>query len=186
MKQRWIYFVLLLLTAIVVLEVLQLRNIRSIQGGRSDKEGFLPMVYENQVYQASMTDGQDVFNPLFLTELRRRHVDRPVLVFRYSGLSCKACVQSCLNALRRLYPDFESNSRIVTVISDADPSQLLPNCVSLPAGETLGYDLEGTRIPHFFVYDSDRQQILHTFVPDQSAPNALRIYLNSIAGRYAI
>ena len=184
MKQSWIYFVLLMLSAIVVLEILQLRNIRSSQGG--SKEGFLPMVFENQVYQASMTDGQDVFNPLFLAELQRRHIDRPVLVFRYSGLSCKGCVQSCLNALRRLDPDFESNDRIVTVISDADPSQLLPNCLSLPAGETLGYDLEGTRVPHFFVYDSERQQILHTFVPDQSAPNALKVYLNAIVGRYAI
>lgn len=58
--------------------------------------------------------------------------------------------------------------------------------VVLGDNETLGYELEGTRIPHFFVYDPVSQVIFHTFVPDQSDLNAIQIYLSTVLSRYKI
>ena len=185
MKHGWIYIGGLLLAAILALEILQFRNINTSSGNASNTE-FLPMVYENQVYHAASTDGLDIYSPEFHVKLHERNVEQPVLVFRYSGQSCKGCVQSCINALRRQCPDFESNDRIMVVISDAAQNQILPGSLVLESGQMLGYDVEGTRIPHFFVYDPMRQEILHTFLPDQSDPNALTIYLSTIMGRYGI
>lgn len=185
MKQGWIYIGGLLLAAILVLEALQFKKINASSGSTSSAN-FLPMVYENQVYHAASTDGLDVYSSEFHVKLHERHTVQPVLVFRYSGQSCKGCVQSCINALRRQCPDFETNDKIMVVISDAAQNQILPGSLVLESGQTLGYDLEGTRIPHFFVYDPLHQQILHTLVPDQSDPNALTIYLSTIMGRYGI
>ncbi len=74
----------------------------------------------------------------------------------------------------------------MVVISDAAQNQILPGSLVLESSQMLGYDKEGTRFPHFFVYDPQRQQIHHTFVPDQSDPNAINVFLSAILGRYGI
>lgn len=185
MKQGWLFIGCFLLVAILALETLQFKKINNALGGAS-KDDFLPMVYENQIYHSASTDGLDVYSPEFHVKIHERHAVQPILVFRYSGQSCKGCVQTCINALRRQIPDFETDDRILVVISDAAQNQILSGSLVLDSGQTLGYDLEGTRIPHFFVYDPQRQQILHTFVPDQSDPNAINVYLSAILGRYGI
>lgn len=185
MSDNWTYLILTLLAAILLLEAVQLFKMRS-SGIESMETEFLPMVYENQIVQGTATDGREIFNPFFHQILLKQDSSQPVLVLRYSGLSCKGCVQSCVNALRRQCPDFEENKRVMIVISDATPSQIIPGSLVLDSGETLGYDLESTRIPHFFVFDPLTQQIKHTFLPDQTDLNALRIYLSSVCGRYGI
>lgn len=182
MKSSWSFIVIALLCALFVLELLQLRQFSLLR--LSEKEDFLPMVYENQIYQASLIDGLDIISSDFHTSLIKRNViDQPVLVFRYSGLSCKGCVQSCVNLLQRLFPDFEDNNRILIVVSEAASNKLPQNSLILDFGEELGYDYEGTHVPHFFVYDG---QIKHTFIPDQTDQNALSLYLSTIKGRYRI
>lgn len=170
------------IVALLAIEIMQSKQLSAII--QSDKEDFLPMVYENQVYHASMMDGLDIVCPAFHTELlRRKCSDNPVLVFRYSGLSCKGCVQSCLNELRRQCPEYKENNRILIIASEAVENKLPYNSLLLESGDALGYDVEDTHIPHFFVYD---HQIIHTFIPDQTDLNALKIYLSSIIGRYGI
>lgn len=172
-------FILGLLVLLVFLQFRQMSNLR-----QSEKEDFLPMVYENQVYQASILEGLDVISSAFRIELIKRKVtDCPILVFHYSGLSCKGCVQSCLNELRRQCPDFEKNQRILVVVSDKGSNRVPSNSFVLEEGDSLGYDFEGTNIPHFFIYDG---QIKHVFIPDQTDSNALTIYLSTILGRYGI
>ena len=107
-------------------------------------------------------------------------------LFRYSGLSCRGCVQTCINALRRQWPDFEKERRIMLVVSESSAIQSFPESLLLGDHDRLGYDLEETRVPHFFVFDPVEQIILHTFVPDQTDTNALRIYLETISNRYGI
>ena len=185
MKNNWQYLFLTLLAAILLLEVFQLIKMSSSIDHDTETE-FLPMVYENQIIQGISTDGQEVYNSVFHHEILRRDTSHPVLVLRYSGLSCRSCVQSCVNALRRQCPDFENNNRVMIVVSDASPSQIISGSLVLDSGESLGYDLEGTRIPHFFIFDPITRQIKHTFLPDQTDLNALRIYLASVTGRYGI
>lgn len=185
MKNNWAYLSLTLLAAILLLDVFQLIKMSPSIDHAAETE-FLPMVYENQITQGISTDGREIYNSGFHHEILRREASQPVLVLRYSGLSCRSCVQSCINALRRQCPDFENNNRVLIVVSDVTPSQIISGSLILDSGETLGYDLEGTRIPHFFVFDPITQQIKHTYLPDQTDLNALRIYLTSVTGRYGI
>ena len=182
MKINWLFLVIVLLCALFVLELLQFRQLAFFR--HSEKEDFLPMVYENQIYQAALTDGLEIICPEFFSALiKRKAMDQPVLVFRYSGLSCKGCVQSCLNILQRQFPDFEENNRILVVVSEAASNKLPQNSLILDSDEYLGYDYEGTHVPHLFVYDG---QIRHIFIPDQTDQNALSLYLSTIKGRYRI
>jgi len=72
------------------------------------------------------------------------------------------------------------------VVSESSAIQSFPESLLLGDHDRLGYDLEETRVPHFFVFDPVEQIILHTFVPDQTDTNALRIYLETISNRYGI
>ena len=184
MKLVQYYIILFFLLLIVGIESIQLVNSKNQQSGEGDS--FLPMVYENQIAQAASTDGLEIINPEFHQLLNKKQINQPMLILRYSGLSCKGCVQSCLSALRRQFPNYEANNRILIVVSDVSASQIPANSLVLNAIEVLGYDLEGTRIPHFFVYDPMTQKIQHTFVPDQSDLNAIPIYLSTISGRYGL
>ena len=169
------------MSILLSLEVIEIRYINQI--GKEHDDVFLPMVYENQIYQSSSTDGCEIYSPVF-HQSYESHL--PILVFRYSGLSCKSCVQSCINGLRKQCPDFENNKRVLFVVSDVSKYDEHGQALVLKHNETLGYDLEETRIPHFFVYDPSTQKIMHTFVPDQSDLNALQIYLSTVLGRYRI
>ncbi|MBQ6957950.1 MAG: hypothetical protein IJP77_05270 [Bacteroidales bacterium] len=182
MMKKWRFIIIALIAVLIALEIIQFLKISALHAPQ--KDDFLPMVYENQIYHSSSTDGLDIICPTFHTELIRRRInDCPVLVFRYSGLSCKGCVQSCINELRRQYQDYIENKKILIVVSDMVSERVPENALLLKSEETLGYDLEDTRVPHFFVYD---HQIKHTFVPDQTDMNGLKVYLSTIAGRYGI
>lgn len=173
--------IFLFLIIILFMEVVEIVEIN--KQGNGSEESFLPMVYENQVYRSVSTDGCVIHNPRFLRSCKSQ---LPILVLRYSGLSCKSCVQSCINGLRKQCPDFENNSRIMVVVSEVSNDDGSGHPVVLGDNETLGYELEGTRIPHFFVYDPVSQVIFHTFVPDQSDLNAIQIYLSTVLSRYRI
>lgn len=184
MKQVQYYVILFILLLIVGIESIQVMNKNKEQPAGEDS--FLPLVYENQIAQAVSTDGLEIINSEFHQLLIKRRISQPMLILRYSGLSCKGCVQSCFNALRRQFPNYEANDRILIVVSDVSASQVPSNSLVLDSMESLGYELEGTRIPHFFVYDPLIQKIQHTFVPDQSDLNAIPIYLSTISGRYRL
>lgn len=177
-------FFALLLTAILVLELVDLVAVKLPQ--KNEVQSFIPMVYENQIYQGVSTDGSSVYSPTFHSAVFSKKESRPILVFRYSGLSCQGCVQICINALRRQWPDFENERRIMFVVSESSATQTFPESLLLGDHDRLGYDLEETHVPHFFVFDPVEQIILHTFVPDQTDTNALRVYLEAISNRYGI
>lgn len=185
MKHNESIIILLISVCILCLECIQLVN--TYRSNRIQEDSFLPMVYESQLFQSISTDGLDIISPTFHAALLSKKITQPVLVLRYSGLSCKSCLQDCFNSLNRLIPDYENNGRLMIVVSEAEASSLrTSSSILLGHGETLGYSLEDTHIPHFFVYDPVKQIILHTFTPDQSDPNALTIYISNIVGRYGI
>ena len=184
MKRVQDYLILFFLVLLVGLEIMQIMNTSKEQF--EGEEPFLSMVYENQIVQAALTDGSQVLSPKFHQLIIKNRINQPMLIFRYSGLSCKGCVQSCINALRKQFPDYETNERIMIVVSDVSASQIPENSLVLNSFETLGYDLEGTRIPHFVVYDPTEEIILHTFIPDQSDLKAAQMYLSTIANRYRL
>lgn len=173
--------ILFCLILVLLMEGVEIALIKKQSNGSEDS--FLPMVYENQIYQSISTDGCVIYNDNFLQSCKSQ---LPILVLRYSGLSCRSCVQACMNGLRRHWPDYENNSRIMVVVSEVPNDDGSSRSVVLGDNETLGYDLEGTRIPHFFVYDPVSQSIFHTFVPDQSDLNAIQIYLSTVLSRYRI
>ena len=89
-------------------------------------------------------------------------------------------------ALRKQFPDFEKEKRIIVVLSEATTIRPLSGSLILDNYERLGYDLEESRVPHFFVFDPVEQKIIHTYIPDQTDANALKVYLETICNRYGI
>ena len=87
----------LLLSLLLSFELIELAI--TLRQTRTEEQNFLPMVYENQIYQGSVTDGMTIHCVKFLSEIIHRNVSQPVLVFRYSGLSCHSCVQTSIIAL---------------------------------------------------------------------------------------
>jgi len=110
----------------------------------------------------------------------------PYLIFRFSGLFCDKCIDELIKKLKKAFPDFKTNNRVVLLCSDVSPrikedyygKQTLSYMSS-----NIGLPFEQQSTPFFFVVDDDKLSKAF-FIPDNSQPETTDQYLRLVKHRY--
>ena len=110
------------------------------------------------------------------------------LVFRFSGLFCDKCVNNLISSLKKAFPEFERNHRIILMSSDINPrikeSYYGKKTLSYVTDD-MGLPYESTSAPFFFVVGDDRIAKA-IFFPEDSQPEITEKYLRLIGSRFKI
>lgn len=120
-------------------------------------------------------------NFAFFSKIKGDH-----LVFRFSGLFCDKCVNNLMNSLKKAFPNFKDNERIVLMSSDISPriKETYYGKKTLSyLREDMGLPYESTSTPFFFVTGNDRIAKA-IFFPDENRPDMTEKYLRLIRVRF--
>ncbi len=108
---------------------------------------------------------------------------KPILVYRFSALSCSTCVDFGKNKIQDYFSDYK-NSPDLLFVASGYPSNYqvdLKNFLNI-GKNSLGLPLEQTNLPFYFILiDGIVQQV---FIPDKSSSEYTDIYLEEIKRRY--
>ncbi len=131
-----------------------------------------PMVYR----------GAGGLNPFRFSNL----ADEGILVFRFSGEGCGICVESVVDQIRSVFPDFENNDRIVLlgsqVVERAKIRYYGKPIISF-VDQELNLPIEPLRMPYFFVVNKTMLATLF-FIPDPDHPYLTNLYLKTVSDRF--
>jgi hypothetical protein len=109
-----------------------------------------------------------------------------VLVLRFSGETCSTCIDFALERLRKTFPDFAHNDRII-LLSSQVATRLKKSYYGksvysfFDEGQELPFDQY--RTPYFFYLD-DRLEYKLFFIPDQNQTKVTDFYLNTFKRRF--
>ncbi len=121
---------------------------------------------------------------IFLSELCCNHT---CLIFRFSLFNCSMCVNSVLEKIKDIFPNYKDNTKIVFMY-DSVNGRITENMfgkmpyMSLKE-DILGIPMEKINIPYMFILDSTLV-VKQFFVPEKSMPELTDTYLNIIKARY--
>lgn len=112
----------------------------------------------------------------------------PTLILYFSGTSCNLCVASAIEQIRLIFPQYESNSKIIFLGSNINPrkkknfknKKILSN-----DNNSLGLPFEEYDEPFFFILDEDRK-VKMFYVPAKFDHKMTSFYLKTIKDRYDI
>ena len=112
--------------------------------------------------------------------------DEGTLVFRFSGEGCGICVESVVDQIRSVFPDFEHNDRIALLGSQVVERQKIryygKPIISF-VDEELNLPIEPLRMPYFFVTNKAMHATLF-FIPDPDHPYLTDLYLKTVSDRF--
>jgi len=191
MKKQF-YILLSFLALLVfgnVLLLLKCSTKRNVQSDPPPDYYYLTELYQFSIQNelADLRDpsvyiGKDSQKSISLSEI----VEKPTLVFRFSGEECNVCIEFVVKELKRTFPDFAKNDRIILLGSGVN-ARLKENYYGKPVTnlsfDDLGLPFEQYRTPFLFIIDNDKKCKM-MFVPDKSFPNVTRFYLETVKERY--
>ncbi len=109
--------------------------------------------------------------------------DKPVLVFRYSALNCRECIEFGYTKLKEFFNDTELKRYILSISSDFSLEDEIHEKSHLDLKKMkLGLPIEQGNEPFFFILDGN--QIKHVFIPDIKHSEYTDTYLYEIKKRY--
>jgi hypothetical protein len=111
-----------------------------------------------------------------------------ILVFRFSSETCNICVDYVIDKLKKAFPDFKTESRIVLLssqVSDRLKKTYYGKTLYSFYENELDLPFESNRIPYIFILDKDMKAKLF-FIPEKSSPVFTDFYLNMVKERYGL
>jgi hypothetical protein len=145
-------------------------------------------IYSNEglaVGNAPIYYGINRTDTIKLSELAR---ENSILVFRFSSETCNICIDFVIDRLKKAFPDYESNSRIV-LLSSQVADRLKKTYYGKPLysfyENELDLPFEPYRIPYIFILEKDMKARLF-FVPEESSPVFTDFYLNTVKTRFGL
>jgi len=113
-------------------------------------------------------------------------IKKPALVFRFSGEECNNCIEFVIKELKRTFPDFAGNDRVILLVSGINERQkedYYGKPVTNLYLDDLGLQFEKFSTPFLFILDNDKKCKM-MFVPDKSFPELTKFYLETIKARF--
>jgi len=108
------------------------------------------------------------------------------LVFRFSGFTCEPCILFVVEKLKRHFPDFQTNHRIILLASNV-PDRLKNDYYGKPIysipDDHLLLPIDQHNVPYMFVMDSQMECKL-LFVPESLHPKLTDFYLKTVKERF--
>lgn len=150
-------------------------------------EMFIQELYTKQnVNEGVVNNGLPIILPKdFLAEADGLNLSNsnPILVYRFSALSCNTCVEFGLNKIKDYFPDYNNNPNLFVIVSGYPSKYQMDLENFLNIGNTsLGLPLEQTNLPFYFILiDGLAHQV---FIPDNNLFEYTDVYLQEIKRRY--
>ena len=109
-----------------------------------------------------------------------------ILILRFSDDACNICIDFALNMVKKVFPDYQQNERIVYLVSQI-PERLKDKYYGKPVysfiGDELNLPFEKYHIPYFMMLDQSMECKLF-FIPEMSQPRLTEFYLSTVKERY--
>jgi len=109
-----------------------------------------------------------------------------ILILRFSDDACNICINFALSMVKKVFPDYQQNERIVFLVSQV-PERLKDSYYGKPVysftEEELNLPFEKYHIPYFMVLDQSMECKLF-FIPEMSHPMLTEFYLSTVKNRY--
>jgi hypothetical protein len=142
-------------------------------------------IYNNslsEVYDSKLYRGSNQNDTIKLKQL----AGDGILVIRFSGEACTVCIDFALEMVKKTFPDYRQNDRILFLASQI-PERIKDKYYGKPVysftGEELNLPFEEYRIPYFFMLDSQMECNLF-FIPELSQPRLTEFYLRTVKTRF--
>jgi hypothetical protein len=108
--------------------------------------------------------------------------DKPILVFRYSALSCNVCIEFGYNKLKEYFTDYKDNNHLLVIVSDYPAQYKVDlNFIHLNKGK-LNLPVEDSNQPFYFVLVDNRVQ--NIFIPEKNYAEYTDVYLRMVKSKY--
>lgn len=195
MSRRLILFVVLLFAIVVTLGIIW------SFGGKNDNEEVVaersdgPALYFAELLYGIYLNETAKLNDAYVYYGTNRDsamhlssivADNHYLVLRFSGFTCEPCILFAVEKLKRHFPDFDTNHRIILLASNV-PDRLKKDYYGKPLysfpDDQLLMPFDQHNVPYMFVLDSHMECRLF-FVPESSQPRLTDFYLKTVKERF--
>jgi len=109
-----------------------------------------------------------------------------ILILRFSDDACNICIDFALEMVKKVFPDYQQNERIVYLVSQV-PERLKDKyygkAVYSFTEDELSLPFEKYHIPYFMVLDQSMECKLF-FIPEMSHPRLTEFFLSTVKERY--
>lgn len=107
---------------------------------------------------------------------------KPVLICRFSSLSCKSCVNFIEKKIKQHFTNIDSEPILFIEFEGGKESYLNGiRCINIESNK-IGLSIEETNLPFLFLLIDNKVQ--HFFLPDINFPEYTDLYLQNIKKRY--
>lgn len=163
---------------------------KEINNNISDQDSFIKMekfkiVIENEQFplkKVRMYFGLDTLKIFDFFEC----VQEKTLVYKFSGQYCSSCLDSDIDMIKQIFPDFQKNNRILLLSTDFNPrlkENYFGKRVASYYSECFGFPLDKSFLSVFFIVDKDHVSKM-VFITDSRFPELTKIYLETIKNRF--
>lgn len=111
---------------------------------------------------------------------------QPTLMFFFSRNTCSPCIDISMDCIKKVFPDFATNDRVVLVGSDLETrvkDSFFAKPVMSFVGGKMNIPIENYNVPFFFVLDGDGKLDM-LFVPEKAFPEVTEAYLKIVKERF--
>lgn len=113
---------------------------------------------------------------------------KPMLILRYSELNCQTCIDVQLASLNKLADKIGKKNIIIlasynTIVNMTKFKRINKLNLSIYNVDSIGFPLEKSNIPFYFIIDKDRMAKL-IFVPNKEFPSLTEKYFELIQNRF--
>ncbi|QIA06555.1 hypothetical protein [Draconibacterium halophilum] len=113
-------------------------------------------------------------------------IDKPSIVYRFSGRACNICIDFVFKELVKIFPDFDQNNNIIVLCNDTNPrikESYFGKQLYSVKDSSFNLVIEHFEIPFIFILDNE-QRCKHLFIPDYAFPERTDTYLETIKQKY--
>ena len=164
------------------------------RGLRFEEEQPIEVFYLHELFKSTITnESLDLNDPLVYrgnavndTFSLFDIVNDKCLVFRFSGEACNTCIDFVIEQLKKTFPDYASNERILLIgsnINNRVKEKYYGKPVISYVLEDLGLPFEEYNIPFLMIIDRDRESKM-MFIPEKSMPDLTEMYFKAVKERY--